>query len=115
MSIFVVLKETRLLTLNITIMDILLQYLNIKKQKQEYIKVLDVPCNSTYQSIHQALEINMADRALSFRDYMEQAYKSNYLFVGIIDAQYCNRVARAVFSYVDFCQLTCGLGENIQH
>ncbi len=48
----------------------------------------------------------MADRALSFVDYMEQAYRSNYLFVGIMDAQYCNRTARAVFPYVDFCQLT---------
>lgn len=91
-------------------MDILLQYLNIKKQKQEYIKVVDVPCNSIYQSVYQAFGINMADRALSFIEYMEQVYRSNYLFVGIIDAQYCNRTARAVFSYVDFCQLTCGLG-----
>ena len=91
-------------------MDILLQYLNIKKQKQEYIKVIDVPCNSIYQSIYQAFGINMADRGLNFVDYMEQAYTSNYLFVGIIDAQYCNRTARTVFSYVDFCQLTCGLG-----
>lgn len=88
-------------------MDILLQYLNIKKQKQEYIKVMDVPCNS----LHQALEINMADRGLEFSDYVAQAYKSVYMFVGIIDAQYCKRTARAVFSYADFCQLTCGLGE----
>lgn len=93
-------------------MDILLQYLNIKKQKQEYIKVIDVPCSSVYQSIYQAFGINMVDKALSFRDYMEQTYRSNYLFVGIIDAQYCNRVTRAVFSYVDFCQLTCGPGET---
>lgn len=93
-------------------MDILLQYLNIGKQKQEYIKVKDVPCNSIYQAICPALGINMADRALSFRDYMEQTYRSNYLSVGIIDAKYCNRQSRAVFSYVDFCQLTCGLGET---
>jgi len=93
-------------------MDILLQYLNIKKQKQEYIKVLGVPCNSTYQSIYQAFGINMADRALNFIDYMEHVYRANYLFVGIIDAQYCNRTARAVFSYVDFSQLTCGPGET---
>lgn len=92
-------------------MDILLQYLNIKKRKQEYIKVIDVPCNSIYQSVYQAFNVSMADRALDFVDYMERAYRSNYLFVGIMDAQYCNRTARAVFSYVDFRQLTCGPGE----
>lgn len=93
-------------------MDILLQYLNIEKQKQEYIKVKDVPCNSVYQVICPTFGVNMADRALTFRDYMEQAYRSNYMLVGIINAKYCNRVARAVFSYVDFCQLTCGPGET---
>lgn len=93
-------------------MDILLQYLNIKKRKQEYIKVVGVPCNSVYQSVSQAFGFIMADRALDFIDYMEQTYRSNYMFVGIIDAQYCNRTARAVFSYVDFRQLTCGPGET---
>ena len=93
-------------------MDILLQYLNIRKQKQEFIKVLDVPCNSVYQSIFQAFGLNMADRALTFIGYMEREYQSNYMFVGIIDAKYCNRKTRAVFSYVDFCQLTCGPGET---
>lgn len=88
-------------------MDILLQYLNIKKQKQEYIKVTDIPCNTTYQ----ALELEVADRAVSFTDHMQQAYRSTYLFVGIIDAAYCGRSIRATFSYTDFCQLTRGLGE----
>lgn len=88
-------------------MDILLQYLNIRKHKQEYIKVVSVPCSTTYQ----ALELDMADRAVSFIDYMQQSYQSTYLFVGIIDAEYCNRVFRAVFSYTDFCQLTSGPGE----
>lgn len=88
-------------------MDILLQYLNIKKQKQEYIKIIDVPCNTTYQ----ALELDMADRAVSFVDYMQQTYQSTYLFVGIIDAEYCNRTSRSVFSYTDFCRLTSGPGE----
>lgn len=88
-------------------MDILLQYLNIRKQKQEYIKVIDVPCNTAYQ----ALDLKMADRAVAFVDYMQQTYWSTYLFVGIIDAKYCNRTSRAVFSYTDFCQLTCGPGE----
>jgi hypothetical protein len=89
-------------------MDILLQYLNIRKHKQEYIKVLDLPCNTVYQ----ALELEMADRAVSFLDYMQQTYQSTYLFVGIVDAEYCNRTSRTVLSYADFCQLTCGLGET---
>lgn len=88
-------------------MDILLQYLNIRKRKQEFIKVVDVPCNTIYQ----AFELEVSDRAVSFVDYMQQAYQSTYLFVGIIDAEYCNRTSRAVFSYTDFCRLTCGLGE----
>lgn len=89
-------------------MDILLQYLNIRKRVQEYVRVVDLPCSSVYQ----ALESEMADRAVSFVDYMQQTYRSTYLFVGIIDAEYCNRTSRAVFSYTDFCQLTCGLGET---
>lgn len=89
-------------------MDILLQYLNVRKQKQEYIKVLGLPCSTVYQ----ALQLKMADRAVSFMDYMQQTYQSTYLFVGIIDAEYCHRASRAVFSYADFCQLTCGLGET---
>lgn len=89
-------------------MDILLQYLNIRKHKQEYVKVVDLPSNTVYQ----ALELEMADRAVSFVDYMQQTYQSTYLFTGIIDAEYCNRTARAVFSYTDFCRLTCGLGET---
>jgi hypothetical protein len=52
-------------------MDILFQYLNIKKQKQEYIKVLDIPCIL----LRQAIESKMVDRAVSFIDYMQQAEK----------------------------------------
>lgn len=89
-------------------MDILLQYLNIKKQKQEYIRVRDVPC----VVLRKAIEAKIVDKAVNFTDYMQQAYQAPYLFVGIIDAKYCNRTARAAFSYVDFCQLTCGLGET---
>lgn len=89
-------------------MDILLQYLNIRKRKQEYIKVTGVSCSSVYQ----ALGLEMADRAISFVDYMQQTYQSTYLLVGIIDAEYCNRTSRAVFSYTDFCRLTSGLGET---
>jgi hypothetical protein len=89
-------------------MDILLQYLNIKKQKQEFIKVWDVPCFL----LRKAIEAGITDKAVNFTDYLQQTYQSPFLFVGIIDAKYCNRAARAVFSYVDFCQLTCGLGET---
>lgn len=88
-------------------MDILLQYLNIRKQRQEYVTVVNIPCNTVYH----ALELEMADRAISFLDYMQQTYQSTYLFVGIIDAEYCHRASRAVFSYTDFCQLTSGPGE----
>jgi hypothetical protein len=88
-------------------MDILLQYLNIRRQRQEFIKVVNIPCNTVYH----ALGLDMADRAVSFVDYMQQTYQSTYLFVGIIDAVYCHRTLRAVFSYTDFCQLTSGPGE----
>lgn len=93
-------------------MDILLQYLNIRKQRQEFIKVIDVPCNSVYQSIAQSFGVNMTERALDFIGYMEQAYMSNYLLTGIVDAKYCHRTVLATFSYVDFRQLTCGPGET---
>lgn len=93
-------------------MDILLQYLNIRKQKQEFIKITDVPCNSVYQSIPQVFEVAMAERALDFTNYMELKYSSNYLLTGIIDAKYCCRKYLAEFSYVDFRQLTCGPGET---
>lgn len=89
-------------------MDVLLQYLNIRRQRQEYMKVVNIPCNTVYH----ALGLEMADRAVSFVDYMQQTYQSAYLFVGIIDAEYCHRTSRAVFSYTDFCQLTSGLGET---
>ena len=92
-------------------MDILLQYLNIRKQKQEFVKITDIPCSSLYQSTSWPAEIYMADRALSFIDYLEQNFRSNYLFTGILDAEYCNRKVFIDLSYVDFCQLTCGPGE----
>lgn len=88
-------------------MDILLQYLNIRKNKQEYIKVVGLPCNTIYQ----AMKLDMASSAVAFVEHIQQAYQSTYLFVGVIDAEYCNRTPRAVFSYTDFCQLTCGPGE----
>lgn len=89
-------------------MDILLQYLNIRKQKQEYVTVINVPCNTVYFALGQG----MASRAVSLLDYLQQTFQSTYLFVGIIDAEYCHRASRAVFSYDDFCQLTSGPGEQ---
>lgn len=88
-------------------MDILLQYLNIKKRKQEFIKVVDVPCYTIYQ----ALRSDMSGDAVSFADYMQKTYQSTYLFVGIVDAAYCGRTPREVLSHTDFCRLTRGLGE----
>lgn len=92
-------------------MDILLQYLNIRKQKQQFIKVEDVPCNSVYQAIHYTFGINMDDRGLKFIDCLEKSFRSNFLLVGIIDAKYCNRATLTTLSYADFCQLTSGPGE----
>ena len=92
-------------------MDILLQYLNIRKQRQQFVKVTGVPCNSLYQSINLDYDVNMNDRAVSFIDCLEQTYRSNYMFVGIIDAKYCNRSVLTTLSYADFRRLTGGPGE----
>ena len=92
-------------------MDILLQYLNIRKQKQEFVKITDVPCSSLYQSTSWSAEIYIVDRALSFIDSLERNFRTNYMLTGIIDAKYCCRKELAEFSYVDFRQLTCGPGE----
>lgn len=88
-------------------MDILLQYLNIKKRKQEYVKVVGVPCYTVFQ----VLKSESVDDAVCFADYMQKSYQSTYLFVGLVDAAYCGRTPREVVSYTDFCRLTRGLGE----
>ena len=92
-------------------MDILLQYLNIRKQKQQFVKVTDVPCNSIFQSIYYGFEVNMNDRAIGFIDCLERTYRSNYMLAGIIDAKYCNRSVLTTLSYADFCRLAGGPGE----
>lgn len=92
-------------------MDILLQYLNIRRQKQEFVKITDVPCSSLCQSTSWPAKIYMIDRAVSFIDYLEQNFRSNYLLTGVLDAEYCARKELVEFSYVDFRQLTCGPGE----
>lgn len=89
-------------------MDILLQYLNIRKQKQAFVKVSDLDCSTLYQAIHLN---HMDDRAASFVDHLNSEFHSSFLLAGIIDAQYCNRQMIAELSYSDFCRITCGLDE----
>lgn len=93
-------------------MDILLQYLNIRCQKQYYVKITDVPCNSIFQSIHQDFELNVPYKALKLMVTLERLFGSNFMLTGIIDAKYCNRKTCVEYSYADFCQLTCGPGET---
>ena len=93
-------------------MDILLQYLNIRTQKQDFVKITDVPCYSVFQSIHQEFELNISYKALKLMSTLERLFGSNFLLTGIIDAKYCNRKTCVEYSYADFCQLTCGPGET---
>ena len=93
-------------------MDILLQYLNIRSQKQNFVKIMDVPCCSVSQSIHREFGLNVSYKALKLIDTLEPLFGSNFLLTGIIDAKYCNRMTCVEYSYVDFCQLTCGPGET---
>lgn len=90
-------------------MDILLQYLNIRKQKQAFVKVTGLDCNTIYQSINNE---RMDDHAVAFVDYLDDLFNSSFLFVGMIDAQYCNRKTITELSYSDFCRITCGPGET---
>lgn len=89
-------------------MDILLQFLNIRKQKQVFVKVTDLDCNTVYQALN---DEHIADRAISLIDYLDDTFNSSFLFVGLIDAQYCNRKTLTELSYSDFRRITRGLGE----
>lgn len=89
-------------------MDILLQFLNIRRQKQVFVKVTNLDCNTVYQALDCE---RMADRAISLIDYLADTFSSSFLFVGLIDAQYCNRKTITTLSYSDFCRITRGLGE----
>lgn len=89
-------------------MDILFQYLDIKKNKQAFVSVTHVPCSTVLQAIEMLF---ITGRAISLIDYLEDRDRRSYFFVGLIDAEYCNRRTIASFSYDDFCRLTCGLGE----
>lgn len=93
-------------------MDILLQYLNIKSQKQAYVKITGVPCYSVFQSIHREFDLNIPLKALKLMDTLERLFESNFMLTGIIDAKYCNRTTCVKYTYADFCQLTCGPGET---
>ena len=90
-------------------MDILLQYLNIRKQKQVFVKVTGLDCNTVYQAINVE---HIDDRAISLIDCLDRSFRSSFLFVGLVDAQYCNRKTLTDLSYADFCRLTRGLGET---
>lgn len=89
-------------------MDILLQYLDIKKNVQVFVAVTDIPCSTIYQAIK---NYQIADRGIALVDYLESRDRRAYLSVGFIDARYCNRRTISSFSYDDFCRLTSGLGE----
>ena len=93
-------------------MDILLQYLNIRHQKQNYVKITGVPCCSVFQSIHHSFDLDVPSKALQLMTTLEPLFGSNFLLTGIVDAKYCNRKTCVEYSYVDFCQLTCGPGET---
>ena len=93
-------------------MDILLQYLNIRSQKQDFVKITGVPCYSVFQSIHHEFELNIPYKALKLMDTLERLFGSNFMLTGILDAKYCNRRTCVEYSYADFCQLTCGPGET---
>ena len=89
-------------------MDILLQFLNIRKQKQAFVEVTDLDCNTVYQAIN---GVRIDDRAIALIDYLDDTFKSSFLFVGLVDAQYCSRKTIMKLSYSDFCRITRGLGE----
>ena len=93
-------------------MDILLQYLNIRTRRQDFVKITDVPCYSVFQSIHHEFELNISYKALKLTDTLEKLFGSNLMLTGIIDAKYCNRKTCIEYSYVDFCQLIYGPGET---
>lgn len=90
-------------------MDIILQYLNVRKQNQAFVKVTGIDRNTIYQAINHR---RMADKAISFIDHMEDTFNASFILVGIIDAQYCKRKTLMDLSYPDFCRVTCGPGET---
>lgn len=90
-------------------MDIILQYLNVRKQKQAFVKVTGIDRNTIYQAINHR---RVADKAIRFIDHMEDTFNASFILVGIIDAQYCKRKTLMDLSYLDFSRITCGPGET---
>ena len=88
-------------------MDILLQFLSVRKQIQVFVKVTGLNCYTIYQAINHK---RMDDQAVAFTDYLNEKYSSSFLFTGMIDAQYCNRKALEELPYSDFRRITSGLG-----
>lgn len=89
-------------------MDIILQYLNVRKQKQVFVKVTGIDRNSIYQAINHR---RVDDKAIRLIEHMEDTFNASFILVGILDAQYCKRKTLMELSYSDFCRITCGLGE----
>ena len=89
-------------------MDIILQYLNVRKQKQAFVKVTGIDRNTIYQAINHR---RVDDKAIRLIEHIEDAFNASFILVGILDAQYCKRKTLMELSYSDFCGITCGLGE----
>lgn len=90
-------------------MDIILQYLNVRKQKQAFVKVTGIGRNTIYQAIdHERVDY----KAICFIEYMEDTFNASFILAGILDAQYCKRKTLMELSYSDFCRITCGPGET---
>lgn len=90
-------------------MDIILQYLNVRKQKQAFVKVIGIDRNTIYQAINHR---RVDDKAVHFIEHMEDTFNASFILVGILDAQYCKRKTLMELSYSDFCRITCGPGET---
>ena len=69
-------------------MDILLQYLNVRTQKQVFVKITDVPCYALFQAMHQEFELDVPYKALGLKSTLERLFGSNFLLTGIVDAAY---------------------------
>lgn len=108
MSIFVVLKETRLLTLNITIMDILLQLQSARKKKTFYVCVENLPVNTLSRAL---LELDFSLGTLRALPFIEEQLNDDFYVAGIIDQSFCNRKVTLTVSYDDFYRQAFGLGE----
>ena len=62
-------------------MDILLQYLDIKKNKQVFVLVTHVPCGTIQQAIE---TLSIIGRVISLIDYLENRDHHSYLLSGYV-------------------------------